>query len=187
MPERTNTEEPVESEAPPETKSIDDVPGSIFDPAVVRASGIRRLQEMEDLHNFNRRQGFLLAVSNWERNFLGKRRQGPLPQPVLMLHYTYAEGPDPSNPSATMALAPEITEGPEFVAEPYIPPVKPTLPEGVVAFSFPTEDGTGSYWVGPTNTVQPGTHAVKDGKEYVFIVLGRGTSFKWKLWIPVGS
>ena len=172
----TTTEEPVEPEAPPFTTK--DIPGSIFDANAVRASGIRQLQEMEDRHNFNRRQHFLRAVSNWERNFFEQGRRGRLPEPILALHYRYVE-----------ASKPEIIEGPDFVAEPYTPPLPPApLPDGVVAFGFDSDDGTGSYYVGPTNTVQPGTHAFKDDVEYVFIVIGRlGTLVYRKMWVPVGA
>ncbi len=169
--------EPIEH-AIPDVKSIDEIPGSIFDPDVVRASGIRQLREMEDRHNFNRRQHYLRAVANWERNFFEQGRRGRLPEPILAIHYRYVE-----------ADKPEIVEGPDFVAEPYSPPLPPApLPEGIVAFGFEIGDGSGGYYVGPTNTVRPGTHAVKDGTEYVFVRLGkRGTLIFREMWIPVGN
>jgi len=172
------TEEP--EEAPPFT--ADDVPGSIYDRNVVRANSKRNLQEMEDRHNFNRRVWFLGAVANWVRLLREQPSfpRGPVPQPPLKLHYLWVETESDNDP--------EVVEGPEFVANPYIPPVKPTLPDGIVAFGPDSDDGTGSYYVGPTNTVQPGTHARRDGKEYVFIVIGRlGTLVYRKMWIPVGG
>jgi len=57
-----------------------------------------------------------------------------------------------------------------------------------VAFGLLADDGTGSYYVGPTNTVQPGTHATKDGKEYVLVALGRrGLLSYLRKWVPVGE
>lgn len=175
---------------PEETTSftVDDIPGSIFDSNVVRATSIRNLQEMEDRHNFNRRVHFLGAVANWVRLLTEQPSfpRGPVPQPPLKLHYIWVE--KTQDTGSGISNDPVMVEGPEFVAEPYVPPVKPTLPEGIVAFGFDSDDGTGSYYVGPTNTVRPGTHAMKDGKEYVFVVIGRlGTLVYRKMWVPVGS
>ena len=173
----------AEPEAPPFT--IKDIPGSIFDANVVRAAAIRQLQEMEDQHNFNRGQHFMRALSNWERNFSHGTRS-PVPQPPLKLHYGWVENIDDFGEG--ISNDPTVTEGPDFVAEPYVPPVDAPLPDGIVAFGFDADDGTGSYYVGPTNTVRPGTHAMKDGAEYVFVVIGRlGTLVYRKMWIPVGS
>ena len=180
MTENDQNDNPVEEpEAPP--FDIDDIPGSIFDPNAVRASAIRQLQEMEDRHNYSRLTHFARAVSDWERNFLGQpnlRQRRPIPQPPLKLHYHYVEADEP-----------QVVEGPDFVAQPYVPPgPPPPLPDGIVAFGLDSDDGTGSYYVGPTNTVQPGTHAFKDGKEYVFVVIGRlGTLVYRKMWIPIGG
>jgi len=176
----TKTREKKATTANSTIRTILDVPGSIFDANVVRAAAIRQLQEMEDRHNHNRRQHFLRAVSNWERNFFEKGKRFPIPQPPQMLHYLYIEDAGEGEP--------RVIEGPELVAEPYSPPVKPTLPDGIVAFGFAVDDGTGSYYTGPTNTVHPGTHAMKDGKEYVFIIIGRlGTLVYRKMWVPIGG
>ncbi len=165
----------------PDVKSIDEIPGSIFDPTVVRATGQRQLQEMEDRHNFSRRFNFLRAVANWQRN-----RKGQVPQPPLKLTYLWVENTEDTG--FGISNDPEITEGPELVANPYVPPVNMRLSIGIVAFGYPIGDGSDGYYAGPTNTVQPGTHAVKDGTEYVFVVLGRiGTVIYRKMWIPVGN
>ena len=174
-------------EAAPEIKTLEDIPGSMFDPNVVRAAAIRQLKEMEDRHNFNRRVWFLRAVENW---ILNRRHNSalvqPVPQPPLAVHYQYVENPKGGNNE------PIMTEGPDLVAEPYTPPEPPEptgpLPEGVVAFGPPAEDGTGSFLVAANNTVPPGTHAIKGGTEYVLIQLGRiGTMMYRKLWVPVSA
>ncbi len=175
--------------APPPVETIDDVPGSIFDANVVRAAAIRQLQEMEDRHNFNRRVWHLRAVENWKKNKAANSQwSAPIPQPPLAVHYQWVENAEPGEDGA-VSNDPLVTEGPDLVAEPYIPPAKPKdLPSGVVAFGPPAEDGTGSFFAAANNTTAPGTHANKDGKEYVFVVLGRvGTLFYRKLWIPVGG
>ncbi len=168
-----------ENQTVPTIKSVTDIPGSIFDANVVRASAIRQLKEMEDRHNFNRRIWHLRAVENWKKNKAANSRwSAPIPQPPPAVHYRYVEEDEP-----------EVIEGPDLVAEPYTPPEKPKgLPDGVVAFGPPAEDGTGSFFAAANNTTPPGTHANKDGKEYVFVVLGRiGTLFYRKLWVPVGA
>ncbi len=153
----------------------------IFDPEFVRAQGILALKEMEDRHNFKRKQHYLLAIANWKRNNpVGKTPKAPVPQPPLTVHYHY--------PDDEIHEDVETTFGPDRVAEPYIPPEPPTPAEGVVAFGPAVEDGTGAYLVARENTVPPGTHAVKDGNDYVFVVLGRlGTLTYRKLWIPTGK
>ena len=165
--------DPVEPEAPP-VQTLETIPGSMFDANVVRASAKRQLQEMEDRHNFNRRFHFLRAVANWLRNL-----RGPVPQPPLMVHYLWVETESDNDP--------RVVEGPEFVAEPYVPPVDAPFAAGIVAFGYPIDDGTGSYYVGPTNTVRPGTHAFKDDNEYVFVLLRSIGGLKVKMWIPVGA
>jgi hypothetical protein len=138
---------------------------------------IRQLQEMEERHNYNRKQHYLRAVADWKRNFFEKGARLPIPQPPLAVHYRYQDHD-----------APVVIEGPDYVAEAFTPPEPPIPAEGVVAFGPPSEDGTGSYLVDPSNTVAPGTLASRDGIEYVFVQLGRiGTLSFRKLWIPTGN
>jgi len=51
----------------------------------------------------------------------------------------------------------------------------------------PPIEFVGSYSVGEGTTVPPGSHATKDGFEYVYVVLGKlGTLFYRKLRVPTG-
>jgi len=157
---------------------------TIFSPEYVRALAIRQLRELEELHNLRRKMVYLQAVENWKLNFYQKGKRLPVPEPPLAVHYHYPEN--------ELTGEVTVTEGPDLVAEPFVPPENPPweqdFPEGVVDFGPPTGDGTGSLLAGPKNTVPPGTHATKDGKEYVFVVIGQpGTLTYRKLWIPTGK
>ncbi len=150
----------------------------------VRALAIQQLKELEAFHNLQRKLIYQQAIENWKLNFYQKGVRLPVPQPPLAIHYQYKIGEQMDEVITT--------EGPDFVAEPFVPPEKAPweqdFPEGVVDFGPPAGDGSGILLAGPKNTVPPGTHATKDGREYVFVVLGQpGTLNYRKLWVPTGK
>jgi len=67
--------------------------------------------------------------------------------------------------------------------------VPPPPPDGQAVFGPPIEYGefAGAYSVDPDNSVPPGSHATKDGVEYVYVVLARGFTGKLALWMPIGG
>jgi hypothetical protein len=169
---------PARDERP--VSDIDEVPGSIFDPNVVRAAAMRQLQEMEDRHNFGRKQVYLRAVRDYTRNLRHnpQLKQAP-PAPPLMVHYGWVENDTDNDP--------EVTEGPEYVAEPFQAPLPVAPPpQGIVSFGPPAGDGLGSYLVGGTNTVEPGAHGKQFGREFVLIQIGRPGMLNYRqLWVLV--
>ena len=176
--------EAVSDPIPGAINDVVDIPGSMFDPNVVRAAAIRQLKEMEERHNFNRRVWYMGAVSNWVRNhtrFTGtyhvaKKDAPPIPVPPWAIHYRYVEG-----------SAPEVTEGPDRVAQQYNLIVPPGPEQGIAVFGPPVEDGSGAYLAGADNTAAPGDHATgPDGREYVLVQIGKvGTLIYRKIWMPV--
>jgi len=152
---------------------------SIFASDAVKALAVRQLKEMEDRHNFNRRQSYLLAVDNWKRNaarLAALQQPVPaVPQPPLAVHYRYLDDGEP-----------QVTEGPDFVAPPYTPPAEPPKPSGIVEFGPALEDGCGGFLAGPNTTVPAGTLAAKDGKQYILVVIGRPGSINYRRhWLPI--
>lgn len=96
---------------------------------------------------------------------------------------------DPNNPPQGAILVPASEQDdPNFKPpETVTPPAPP--PSGVVSFDQPIEVGefAGSFRVGIENTVPVGTHATKDGAEYVYVDLPRGFTGSLRLWIPIGG
>jgi len=64
---------------------------------------------------------------------------------------------------------------------------RPTPADAVAAFGPPVEAGefAGCFTVATENTAKTGTHATRDGIEYVHVVLSRGFTGMLALWVPV--
>ena len=84
-----------------------------------------------------------------------------------------------------------VTELPPWVepARPLTQGSTPPSPTAQIGFGPPIEAGefAGSYSVSATNTVPLGTHASRNGIEYVYVELARGFTGRLRLWIPVGN
>lgn len=96
---------------------------------------------------------------------------------------------DAEHPPVGAILVPKSEQDDPNFREPIVVQPPPPPPEGQAVFGPPIEYGefASSYSVGASNTVPAGTHATKDGAEYVYVILGTiGTLFYRKLWVPVG-
>jgi len=96
---------------------------------------------------------------------------------------------DAGNPPVGAILVPASEQEDPNYEQPQPVAVPAPPPDGQAVFGPPIEFGefVGSYSVGEGTTVPPGSHATKDGFEYVYVVLGKlGTLFYRKLWVPTG-
>jgi len=92
-------------------------------------------------------------------------------------------------PMGAILVPPSEQEDPNYESPKAITAPQPP-PDGQVVFGPPITYGQflGAYSVGTGTNVPPGTHATKDGLEFVYVVLGRlGTLRYQRLWVPTGE
>ncbi|HUX16376.1 MAG TPA: hypothetical protein VMW52_07865 [Phycisphaerae bacterium] len=93
---------------------------------------------------------------------------------------------NPTPPVGAILVPTSFDLDPNYQAPvPVEPPKPPAGSQAIFGPAIDYGDFAGAYYVDPANTVPPGTHADRNGREYVYVVLRAGFTGSLRLWLPV--